>query len=49
MNKMDFPCGSKVKNPPANAGDRGDASWIPGFGISKEMATHCSILAWKIP
>ena len=45
---MDFPCGSKVKNPPANAGDRGDASWIPGFGISKEMATHCSILAWKI-
>ena len=45
MNKMDSTRGSKVKNPPADAGDRGDATWIPGFGVSKEMATHCSILA----
>ena len=32
-----------VKNPPANAGDRGS---IPGSGSSpgKGMATHCSIL-----
>ena len=37
-----------VKNMPANAGDAG---LIPGSGISqeKEMATHSSILARKIP
>ena len=36
-----------VKNLPANAGDSGS---IPGSEISleKEMATHSSILAWKI-
>ena len=40
--------GSMVKNPPANAGDVGS---IPGSGRSpaEEMATHSSILAWKIP
>ena len=37
-----------IKNPPANAGDSGSISgqedpW------EKEMATHSSILAWKIP
>jgi len=37
--------GSVVKNPPANAGDSGDASSIPGL----ERATHSSITAWKIP
>ena len=42
-----FPCGSVVKNLPANAGDVGS---IPGSGIplEKEMATHSSILAWRI-
>ena len=37
-----------VKNPSVNAGDLGS---IPGSGRSmkKEMATHSSILAWKIP
>ena len=37
-----------VKNPHANAGD---ASLIPGSGRSpgEEMATHSSVLAWKIP
>ena len=36
-----------VKNLPANAGDVGS---IPGLGRSpKEMATHSSILAWRIP
>ena len=34
-----------AKNPPANAGDIREASSIPGSG----MATHFSILAWKIP
>ena len=45
---MDFPGGSVVKNPPANLGD---ASLIPGLGrsLEKEMATHCSILVWRIP
>ena len=37
-----------VKNLPANAGDAGS---IPGLGrsLQKEMATHTSVLAWKIP
>ena len=40
-----------VKNPPANAGDTGDAGSIPRSGRSpeEEMATHSSILAWRIP
>ena len=41
-----------VKNLPANAGHEGDVSLIPGSGripLEKEMATHSSILAWKIP
>ena len=29
----------------------GDVGWIPGSGrsLEKEMATHSSILAWKVP
>ena len=44
----DFPGGSVVKNLPANAVNSG---LIPGLGRSpeKEVATHSSILAWKIP
>ena len=40
-----------VKNPPANAGDVRDVGSIPGSGRSPEegMATHSSILAWRIP
>ena len=40
-----------VKNPPANAGDAGDMVLIPGSGRSPGvgMATHSSILAWRIP
>ena len=30
--KMGFPDGSVVKNPPANAGDKGDAGLIPELG-----------------
>ena len=39
-----------VKNPPANAGDTGDAGSISGLRRSLEegMATHSSILAWRI-
>ena len=41
-----FPGGSVVKNPPANAGDRGS---IPGSrkSLEKEMGTHSNILAWR--
>ena len=37
-----------VTNPPANARDAGS---IPGSGrsLAEEMATHSSILAWRIP
>ena len=41
-----------LKNPPANAGEIRDAGLIPGFGkipLEKGMATHYSILAWRIP
>ena len=43
-----FPDGSVVKNLPANAGDVG---LIPGWedALKKDMATHSSILAWRIP
>ena len=39
-----------VKNRPANAGDIRDAGLIPGLGRSPGggMATHSSILAWRI-
>ena len=40
-----------VKDPPANARDAADSGLTPGLGRSPEekMATHSSILAWKIP
>ena len=45
---IDFPSGSTVKNPPAM-----QETWVRFLGqeghLQKEMAAHCSILAWKIP
>ena len=40
-----------VKNPPGNTGDIRDTGSVPGSGRSSEegMATHSSILAWRIP
>ena len=40
-----------VENPPANAGDIRDKGLIPGLGrfAGERMATHSSILAWRIP
>ena len=40
-----------VKNLPANAGDGRDTDLILGFGRSPggSMATHSSILTWRIP
>ena len=39
-----------VKNPPANTGDRRDASSIPGWEdpLGEDLATHSSILTWRI-
>ena len=46
--ELGFPSDSVLKYPPANAGEAGS---VPGLGRSpeEEMATHSSILAWKIP
>ena len=41
---LDFPGGSEVKASAYNAGDLG---WEDP--LEKKMATHSSILAWKIP
>ena len=41
-----------VKNLPANAGNVKDARSIPGSGRfprGEYMATHSSVLAWRIP
>ena len=48
---MGFPGGSVVKNLPAGAGDGEDMGLLPGSGrsLEKEMATHFSIPAWRIP
>ena len=43
--------GLEVKNPLTKAGDMRDEGLIPGWEdpLEKEMATHSSTLAWKIP
>ena len=48
---MGFPCSSVVKNPPDNVGHTGDVCSIlgPGRSLEKEMATHSSILACRVP
>ena len=50
MQRMGFPGGSVVKNLPANTGATGDAIWSLGQEdpFEEEMATHSSILAWKM-
>ena len=40
-------CGSSDRK--ASAYNAGDQGLIPGSLLEKEMATHSSILAWKIP
>ena len=46
-----FPGGTVAKNLPASAGHTRHAGSIPGLEDLREleMATHSSILAWKIP
>ena len=40
-----------VKNPPAIAGDPGEASLTPGLGrsLGGGNGSHSSIVAWEIP
>ena len=49
---LGFPDGLVVKNPPANATDAQE-TWVQSLGretlLEEEMATHSSILAWRIP
>ena len=51
IRQENFSGGMVVKNPLANTRYPGDAGLIPesGRSLEKEMATHCSILAWEIP
>ena len=44
-----FPGGSVVKKPPANAGDMGLNPMRQEDPLEKEIATHFSILVWRIP
>ena len=46
-----FPGGLVVKNPSASAEGAEESDLIPGSGRSLEekMATHSSVLAWRIP
>ena len=48
---LGLPGGSMVKNLPVNAGDTGNVGLFLGQAdtLEKEMATHSSMLAWKIP
>ena len=48
MRALGFPGGSAGKEPACNVGDLGS---IPGLGdpLEKEMATHSSVLAWRVP
>ena len=48
MYEQGFPGGSVVKNQPASAGDVGLISGLRK-SLEKGMATHSSILAWRIP
>ena len=46
-----FPGGEVVKNLLANTGDIGDVGLILGWEepLEEVMATHSSVLAWRIP
>ena len=48
---LGFPSGSVAKNPPAVQELQPTRVWSLGWEdtLEKEMATHSSILAWRIP
>ena len=43
-----FPGGAVVKTPPANAGDARFDPLVGKIPLEEGMATHSSILAWRI-
>ena len=45
---MGFPCGSDGKESACNVGDLGSILGLED-PLEKDMATHPSILAWRIP
>ena len=45
----DFPDGSAGKESACNAGDVGSIPESERSSLEEEMATHSSILAWRIP
>ena len=49
--KWAFQVAQCIKNSPANSGDAGDRVCSLGWEdpLEKEMATHSSVLAWRIP
>ena len=49
MTSKDFTGGARSKEPTANAGDIRDASLGQEDPLKEGMATHSSILAWRIP
>ena len=49
LNKLSFPGGSVVMNPPANEGDVGSIPKSGRFPLEQEMETHSSILVWENP
>ena len=46
---MGFPGGSDGKESACNEGDPGSVSLGQEDPLEKEMATHCSIVTWRIP
>ena len=46
---LDYAHSTVLMSSLANAGDARDAGMIREDPLEKEMATHSSILAWKIP
>ena len=46
-----FPGGTRGGSAPASAGDIRDTGLVPGSGrpLEEGVATHSSILAWRIP
>ena len=44
-----FPHASDGKEPACSTGDPGFDPWVREYPLEKGMATHPSILAWRIP
>ena len=49
LNKNGFLCGSDSKESTCNVGGLGFSPWAGKNPLEKEMETHSSIFAWRIP